>query len=730
MWMKRRDGWQSKRAWLRVAVWGGILLVAACAGTSGNLKGGIDLFEQGRYRDAITEFQHLLETDPEGENATAIKEYLVRSYEAWGDSILARTPPSPEDFELALEKYEQAVRIAKNNRMPPKTVAHALRALGGAYLRYGKPERAVMIYTEALTLQPEGAEAKSGLLSALHAWGDADAGEGAWAAAETRFRRALAIDPEDPYATLRLGEVLGRQGKIEEAQKLLERALILDPRSPEVFKALGEIELRLGNVESALRNLKKSLAIDPDFAPTHRLLGDLYAAGGHPAEGVEAYLAAAMADPDPVTWLRVGDLFAERLDEPTLAFYYYYHKFLPSAPKPLRAREEPRIEAYLEKIRAVLEARKEVGRQIPSRIPELPPGRYWLSSIPEGASVHLARWEELTSNKTLGYGGSEVKPSLVRNASFARGKTPMTVALSPGWYVVSFTYPTAAIPGGGGCVPTDEFGTLREGETFTQFHLFEAGNERPQVVLALCQGEGRSNEEIAENLAARRPAFPFSDERMKIHLLDSHVPYRQLRPMIEILHKQGKGVYATESRRVVVQMQGNDDAFLASVYDLRKCGETHPVQGEDRFYRKMIAKFQPDAAITPNPNRDCAVLHRPSNLSFPTGVHFHAGSTEFTEDSWTLLEQVVHTMLSYPHLAIRIESSVVGPGDLEENRKLAQRRGERTKAYLVARGVSPERIEVLAHAADHLGGGVQKPGDRIEFHQLPETHQRKWNQRS
>lgn len=81
----------------------------------------------------------------------------------------------------------------------------------------------------------------------------------AWAEAETRFRRALEIDPHEPETLFQLGRLLRQQGgRDTEARQLLEHGAQLDPKlaSHQVWRELGAVALAGGDTATALHHLE------------------------------------------------------------------------------------------------------------------------------------------------------------------------------------------------------------------------------------------------------------------------------------------------------------------------------------------------------------------------------------------------------------------------------------------------------------------------------------------
>ena len=111
--------------------------------------------------------------------------------------------------------------------------------------------------------------------------------------AEHLFRQALDLEPHMAAALTNLGNLLYRQGELEEARKLYERALEHDPAQPEARYNLGNLLEDLGQTELAIAELRRVCATAPDFADAHYNLGLMLAHVGGTAQArhhLERYL--------------------------------------------------------------------------------------------------------------------------------------------------------------------------------------------------------------------------------------------------------------------------------------------------------------------------------------------------------------------------------------------------------------------------------------------------------
>jgi tetratricopeptide (TPR) repeat protein len=86
-----------------------------------------------------------------------------------------------------------------------------------------------------------------------------------------------------------LQDELRRQLDISRAVDYYERALALDPRNPSANRRLGQIELSVGEYEDALGHLTAAYELTPWDSATRQLMGEAYVVNGRLAEGSELW---------------------------------------------------------------------------------------------------------------------------------------------------------------------------------------------------------------------------------------------------------------------------------------------------------------------------------------------------------------------------------------------------------------------------------------------------------
>lgn len=98
-----------------------------------------------------------------------------------------------------------------------------------------------------------------------------------WEAAEDRYRKVLAGDPNSAMAMNDLGYMLADRGvRLEEALSLIKKAVDIEPQNGAYLDSLGWVYYRLGKYDLAEENLRKAVAKSNNDATVHDHLGDVY----------------------------------------------------------------------------------------------------------------------------------------------------------------------------------------------------------------------------------------------------------------------------------------------------------------------------------------------------------------------------------------------------------------------------------------------------------------------
>ncbi len=117
------------------------------------------------------------------------------------------------------------------------------------------------------------------------------------AAAEARYREALALSPRHPGATHGMGLVAMQRGRIEEAVGLLRNSVAAEPVNPSFHANLGAALVAAGQHEAAASSCRQAIALKPDLAAAHQNLARALEGLRQLPDAVTAYRQAAALQP-------------------------------------------------------------------------------------------------------------------------------------------------------------------------------------------------------------------------------------------------------------------------------------------------------------------------------------------------------------------------------------------------------------------------------------------------
>jgi tetratricopeptide (TPR) repeat protein len=190
--------------------------------------------------------------------------------------------------------YVPASRITDRFRLGGKMFHRAaaflvivlLAVLGFATVRRNYDYRsAETIWRKALEVAPNNPRAYANLGSAITEQGRVDEAIG-------YYRKALELKPDYADAHNNLGLLLKSQGRFDEAIEHYRRALEIKPGFAEVYNNLGSIYQAQGKFDEAVEYFNRALELAPDFAEVHYNLGIIFRLQGRVDEAIEHYRRA------------------------------------------------------------------------------------------------------------------------------------------------------------------------------------------------------------------------------------------------------------------------------------------------------------------------------------------------------------------------------------------------------------------------------------------------------
>lgn len=182
---------------------------------------------------------------------------------------------------LALEARLSAGEQARLERAPTANLTAYQYYLRGReyYNRYNPRdiEYAVQLFKEALVLDPDFAQAHSGLASAyIRKFGNGTGGAFWLAVGCAEARQAVALAPSLAESYNAMGTCYSYSGKQAEGREAYRRSIALNPSYLAPVLNYGFLLLDHGDIDEALRWLQKAHALDPADASTCQRIAYLY----------------------------------------------------------------------------------------------------------------------------------------------------------------------------------------------------------------------------------------------------------------------------------------------------------------------------------------------------------------------------------------------------------------------------------------------------------------------
>lgn len=163
--------------------------------------------------------------------------------------------------------------------------------LARAFLQKGDAAR-----TRALTTEILARDARNKQALVLLAGAAID--EDKYPEAEEHLRRAIGIDPSFALAHTKLGEVLQKEGRDDEALAELLASVAIAPLSPVEYNAIGNIHRRHGRIDQAIAAYRDALRADPQYIGAYNNLGLCLQERGRLSEAEALYTKALAIRPE------------------------------------------------------------------------------------------------------------------------------------------------------------------------------------------------------------------------------------------------------------------------------------------------------------------------------------------------------------------------------------------------------------------------------------------------
>ncbi len=222
----------------------------------------------------------MVQSEVAGKVAEALKVKLVDSDKRRLEKVAERNPAAnnlymqgmfymnkrtPEAMKKAIELFEEAVRLDPTFALAHAGVAQAYNIIAAnvyddPVVAYPKAKEYAL---RALSLDDDLVEAHT-VLAAIYSGFDRDLDR-----SEAEFRRAIALNPSYPTAHQWFSQVLGWEGKFDEAFAEMTKAQELSPLSLIINTNIADARCYRGEYELGIEQAKKVIDMDPTFASVY-----------------------------------------------------------------------------------------------------------------------------------------------------------------------------------------------------------------------------------------------------------------------------------------------------------------------------------------------------------------------------------------------------------------------------------------------------------------------------
>jgi tetratricopeptide (TPR) repeat protein len=208
------------------------------------LRMGLESLAAGRIDEAIEAFQRGLAAAEDESCGVVSTETVSELHSKLGNACMLRG-----DHELAAENYKAALRLAPH-------LTFCWCNLGNVYLKWGKPEEAIALYVQALTLDPGHWPSRTNLVQALTATQQ-------YLLAKVLLMELIEERPQDAPIHHQLGKLHFELGELETALQCFRQAAVLNPRDSDSIYWIGGIKQRMGEIQAAEAAYAEAARLQP-----------------------------------------------------------------------------------------------------------------------------------------------------------------------------------------------------------------------------------------------------------------------------------------------------------------------------------------------------------------------------------------------------------------------------------------------------------------------------------
>ncbi|KAB7614771.1 tetratricopeptide repeat protein [Amylibacter sp. SFDW26] len=220
---------------------------------------------------------------------------------------------SRADTLLSADKPDAAIAVLQGLANSHPNVARVQMVLGDVYSDEKKFREASKAYSKTISmLEDEGGAQWFLYYARAVSFERLDE----WDRAETDFRKALELSPDQPAVLNYLGySLVEKRMKLEEAQEMIERAVKSRPNDGFVTDSLGWVLYRVGKFEEAVAPMERAVELVPTDPIINDHLGDVYWKVGRTREARFQWSRALSFNPEDEDAVRIRRKLDVGLDE-------------------------------------------------------------------------------------------------------------------------------------------------------------------------------------------------------------------------------------------------------------------------------------------------------------------------------------------------------------------------------------------------------------------------------
>jgi DNA-binding winged helix-turn-helix (wHTH) protein/tetratricopeptide (TPR) repeat protein len=228
------------------------------------------------------------------------------AYQAYLKGLHYRNQRTGEDYQKAIESFEQAIKLDPGYALAYSALADSYVSFDfyGILPPWETSPKAKTAAINALVIDDTLAEAHTSLACVKMMY------ERDWSNAEREFKRAIELDPHYAHAHNWYSHFLMAMGRIEESYAESQIALKLDPLDDSVNQYLGWHHIHARQFDRAIGQLEKTLANNPDFFLARVTLGMAYEQKGEVARGIEEFKKAYKLERNAIVLGFLGHAYA------------------------------------------------------------------------------------------------------------------------------------------------------------------------------------------------------------------------------------------------------------------------------------------------------------------------------------------------------------------------------------------------------------------------------------